>query len=124
MVFSSAVFLMLFLPITFILNYFVRKEYSNILLLIASLIFYAWGEPVLILLMIFSIIFNWLIGRFIGELEGNKKRIALIIGVLCDIGIIGYYKYSAFLVSIINGIAKRELLTVLIISRQGIRIGT
>ena len=112
MVFSSAVFLMLFLPITFILNYFVRKEYSNILLLIASLIFYAWGEPTLILLMIFSIVFNWFIGRLIDKLKGDKKRIALIIGVICDIGILGYYKYSSFLVSIINGIVKRELFTV------------
>lgn len=52
MVFSSAFFLLLFLPVVFILNFFCKKEYSNVLLLIASLIFYAWGEPYLVLLMI------------------------------------------------------------------------
>ena len=55
MVFSSAFFLLLFLPVVFILNFFCKKEYSNVLLLIASLIFYAWGEPYLVLLMIVSI---------------------------------------------------------------------
>ncbi len=63
MVFSSSIFL----PIVFILNYFVKKEYSNILLLIASLIFYAWGEPYLIFLMIVSIVFNWSVGKVIGR---------------------------------------------------------
>lgn len=112
MVFSSAVFLWLFLPVVFILNYFVKKEYSNGLLLIASLIFYAWGEPVLVLLMMVSILVNWIVGLIIGKTDrGAIRKTALIIGVLCDLGILGYYKYAGFIVSIINGVFRREILT-------------
>lgn len=113
MVFSSAIFLLMFLPIVFILNYFVKKEYSNSLLLLASLIFYAWGEPILILLMMASIVVNWIVGLIIGntEMGGAGQKIALIIGVICDLGILGYYKYAGFFVSIINGIFHREILS-------------
>lgn len=71
MVFSSAIFLLMFLPIVFILNYFIKSEYSNALLLLASLIFYAWGEPVMVLLMIVSILVNWIIGLIIEKSEGG-----------------------------------------------------
>lgn len=96
MVFSSAIFLLMFLPIVFILNYFCKKEYSNILLLIASLIFYAWGEPYLVLLMMFSVIINWAIGKAIDRYEGNTKKMYLVIGIVCDLTILGYYKYAGF----------------------------
>lgn len=111
MVFSSAVFLLLFLPIVFMLNFFCKKEYSNVLLLIASLIFYAWGEPYLVLLMIVSIMLNWVIGIAIDKSVGNRK-IFLIVGITCDLLILGYYKYARFLVSTINAIARRELFPV------------
>ena len=112
MVFSSAVFLFLFLPIVFIANFLIKAEYSNGLLLTASLIFYAWGEPYLVLLMIISIVINWEIGRIIGKSRGAKKKIALTVGVVCDLGILGYYKYAGFLVSILNGITKKEIFPV------------
>ena len=111
MVFSSAFFLLLFLPVVFILNFFCKKEYSNVLLLIASLIFYAWGEPYLVLLMIVSIMLNWAIGIAIDKSMGNRK-LFLIVGIICDLLILGYYKYAGFLVSTINAIAGRELFTV------------
>ena len=65
MLFSSSVFLFLFLPIVLILyfNPIVKNRiYRNIILLVASLFFYAWGEPVFVLLMVASIVVNWLIG--------------------------------------------------------------
>ena len=65
MLFSSSVFLFLFLPIVLILyfNPIVKNRiYRNIILLVASLFFYAWGEPVFVLLMVGSIVVNWLIG--------------------------------------------------------------
>lgn len=111
MVFSSAVFLLLFLPSVFILNFFCKKEYSNFILLFASLIFYAWGEPKLVLLMIISIVINWIIGRIIDKSEGERKKIALFVGVLCNLLILGYYKYFDFLISIINKIASKEILS-------------
>lgn len=110
MVFSSAIFLLLYLPVVFSLNYLIQPKYSNIFLLIASLIFYAWGEPYMVVLMVISIIINWLIGRIIGKSSGRKRKFALMVGVICDLGILGYYKYAGFMTSIVNGIAKRELL--------------
>lgn len=71
MVFSSAIFLLMFLPIVFILNYFIKKEYSNSLLLLASLFFYAWGEPILVLLMMASILVNWIVGLMIERTVGG-----------------------------------------------------
>ena len=77
MVFSSSIFLLLFLPVVFVLNFICRKELSNILLLIASLIFYAWGEPYLVFLMIVSIILNWAIGNAIDRTEGTRRKFFL-----------------------------------------------
>ena len=68
MVFSSLTFLFLFLPLVLLLYYILPGiRAKNILLLVASLLFYAWGEPVYILLMILSVLVNWLAGRWIGS---------------------------------------------------------
>lgn len=113
MVFSSAIFLLLFLPIVFVFNFICKKEFSNILLLIASLIFYAWGEPYLVLLMIVSIILNWIIGKAIDRTDGRQtKKIILATGVIIDLLLLGYYKYAGFLVSTISFIVGKELLPV------------
>lgn len=82
MVFSSAVFLLLFLPVVFIFNWFVKKEFSNYFLLLASLFFYAWGEPHLVILMMVSIVINWIVGRLIEEQPGggNPEKDHLILG--------------------------------------------
>ena len=70
MVFSSMVFLWIFLPVVFVLGAIIRKpKYQNIILLIASLIFYAWGEPRYIFLLLFSIAMNYTFGLLIGEGE-------------------------------------------------------
>lgn len=103
MVFSSLTFLFVFLPIVLILYYLCRDiTWKNIILLIASLIFYAWGEPVYILLMIISIFFNYLIGQDI-ERSTNKKP-ALVLGIVVNLLILGYFKYSGLLIDTINSI--------------------
>ena len=112
MVFSSAIFLLVFLPITYILNFIVKKEYSNYLLLFASLIFYAWEEPVLVLLMIFSIVFNWIIGRIINNTTGKIKTLALTGGIVCNLGLLGYYKYSLFFLTLINHLLGENLFSI------------
>lgn len=84
----------------------------NLLLRFTSLIFYAWGEPYLVLLMIVSIILNWAIGIAISKNDGRRKKIFLISGVACDLLFLGYYKYAGFLVSTINTVAGKELLPV------------
>ena len=75
MVFSSAVFLFAFLPIVFILHTAIRNTTArNILLIVASLLFYAWGEPAYILLLLLSILVNFVLGRFVW---GRKPVLAL-----------------------------------------------
>lgn len=111
MVFSSSIFLWLFLPIVFWVNYFLKPQYSNIFLLFASLVFYAWGEPYFVLLMIVSIIVNWVIGKGIARFEA-QKHILLAAGIIFNLGVLGYYKYAGFGVEILNFLFGREICAV------------
>ena len=102
MVFSSLVFLWLFLPIVLILYYISQDKYRNLLLLLASLFFYAWGEPVYILVMLVSILVNYVCGLAIGETV--KSKTALVIGVIINLGLLGVFKYSGFVIENINAL--------------------
>ena len=113
MVFSSIVFLFLFLPIVLIIYYLIPKiKYKNIFLLIASLLFYAYGEPKFVLIMMFSIIINYLLGFII---EYSKKysliirRLSLLLVVIVNVGLLFYYKYYDFFIENLNGIFGLEL---------------
>ena len=112
MVFSSIVFLFTFLPITLALYFVIPvRRIRNIVLLIASLVFYAWGEPVYIFLMIFSIVFNYFLGRDIDFNSDNpraKKR-SLILAVVINLLILGFFKYYGFAVESLNAILPFEI---------------
>ncbi len=99
MVFSSTVFLCVFLPVT-LLIYFILpgKQSKNITLLIFSLIFYAWGEPIYIVLMIFSVMCNYLFGLLIhrAHMQGKKARVLLVAAVVINLGLLFYFKYFGF----------------------------
>ncbi len=110
MIFSSAVFLFLFLPIVFIGNLLIGKKYSNYFLLLASLIFYAWGSPYLWPPLIISILLNWAIGLAVSKSQGMKRKAFLVLGIVCDLGMLGYYKYAGFFAGIINSLMGKELL--------------
>lgn len=112
MVFSSAIFLLMFLPVVYISNYLVQRKHknSNALLLIASLIFYAWGEPYLVLLMMISIVINWVLGKFISRSKGREKKLALVVGVIFNIVLLGYCKYSDFIVPLFNSIVQHDII--------------
>lgn len=109
MIFSSIFFLCIFLPVTLILYYIVPWKFKNFVLLICSLIFYAWGEPVYVLLMMFSIVFNYLAGLQLEGLaslkhsEGRRRRI-FIFTVAVDIAILCFFKYYGFALSNINSL--------------------
>lgn len=106
MVFSSIVFLFTFLPITLILYYISPRKMKNIVLLLISLIFYAWGEPVYVFLMMFTTLFDYLIGLLINKYRRNKiksKRI-FIFAVLVNLGILGFFKYYGFVIENINSV--------------------
>ncbi len=107
MLFPSEVFLFIFLPVVLAVYYiFLRKtkELKNIFLLVASLFFYAWGEPIFVFLMIGTILINWLYGLAVHYLEGKKKqlKVVLIMMVFTNIGILGWFKYSVFAMLQIN----------------------
>lgn len=98
MVFSSLMFMFVFLPIVLLIYFALPKKFRNFFLLIADLFFYGWGEPILVLLMIFSIVINWIAGLLIGKTESQKiKKLILILSVIIDLGMLGYFKYAGFI---------------------------
>ena len=98
------VFLWIFLPIVFVASLVIRKpRYQNILLLIASLIFYAWGEPRYILLLLFSILMNWIFGLLIDAFR-DKGKLFLILAAAGNLGLLGYFKYADFFINTLNHI--------------------
>lgn len=101
MVFSSISFLFFFMPIFFIIYYITPKKFKNLVLLIFSLIFYAWGEPIYVFLMIISSLINYVSAKIIYK---NNKKIYLIITCIINILILGFFKYSNFLIDVINDI--------------------
>lgn len=101
MIFSSIPFLFFFFPIFLILYYSVPSKYKNIILLAFSLIFYAWGEPIYILLMILSSVINYYYGLNIYNKPKEKKKY-LVISIIINLLILGFFKYANFLIGIIN----------------------
>lgn len=113
MVFSSLTFLFLFFPIVIGVYYLCPRALRNLWLLAASLLFYAWGEPVYIRLMVASILFNYLCGLGVAALQKcEKKGIAKALLILCvvgNIGALGVFKYADLLIGTVNGIAGSHL---------------
>ena len=106
MLFSSITFLFLFLPIVLAVYYLVPHKAKNIVLLIASLFFYAWGEPVYVILMMLSIAFNYFCGRDIQAHEDDPRRakIAVVTALVGNLLILGFFKYFGFLMETINAV--------------------
>ena len=102
MVFSSLLFLFRFLPAVLLLYYIVPRPLRNLVLLLVSLVFYAWGEPIYILLMLASILISYLGGFFVDLFldRGFEKaaKASLIVSVAAGLGLLGYFKYAGFLV--------------------------
>jgi alginate O-acetyltransferase complex protein AlgI len=106
MVFSSTEFLFIFLPVVFLLYYSLPRKTHNVLLLSASLIFYAWGEPVFIGVMVLSILVNYGLALGIGPIGQNpqhRKRF-LVLMVIFNVGALFMFKYSIFAVENLNAL--------------------
>lgn len=104
MVFSSLVFLFAYLPITLLAYYLVPRQGRNIFLFIVNLVFYGWGEPKLVLLMVFNIFFNyiggWLVDKY--RADAKKKKLFLILTCVLDIGILAVFKYTGMITETLN----------------------
>jgi len=101
MVFSSLIFLFCFLPI-FLVCYFIPKnrKVRNIVLLLFSLAFYGYGEPIYLIFMILSIIVNFILAKFMDK--SNNRKIWLVLAVVFDLGLLFFFKYSNFFINNIN----------------------
>ena len=101
MVFSSLTFLLAFLPAVLLVYYLVPRPARNYVLLVFSLIFYAWGEPVYVFLMLGSIAGNYLLALWIGHSrqKGKEKsaKLGIILTVVFNIGLLGFFKYADFI---------------------------
>ena len=112
MVFSSSIFLFAFLPL-FLAGYFIlpKRGLKNFWLLVASLFFYAWGEPVYVLLMIASICANWLFGIALGAVKNDRARVAILVAaVVFNVLVIGFFKYEGFLARTVNRLVGAALI--------------
>ena len=105
MLFSSITFLFVFLPVTLAVYYLAPVQMRNLVMLAASLFFYAWGEPVYIILMLLSILMNYYCGL---DIDGKRNspqlaRRSLIFGVAANVLVLGFFKYYGLIMETVNG---------------------
>lgn len=96
MVFSSMVFLWIFLPAVLALTFLCPKKWTNLLLVLSSLLFYAWGEPRYIFLMLLSVAVNYVSGLAV-ERYSDRKKLCLFLCIAVNLLILGYFKYFNFI---------------------------
>lgn len=105
MVFSSLTFLLMFLPAVLIVYFAVPRRGKNAVLFIFSLLFYAWGEPIYVCLMIFSTVLDYSCGRLVEKYRGtSKQKIGLIISICVNLGLLFFFKYTDFFIGTVNGV--------------------
>ena len=108
MVFSSTVFLLIFLPVVAGIYFLCPRKARNTVLLLFSLLFYGWGEPKYILIMLFSTVFDYTNARLIGHFQdtGRNKaaKAVLIVDVVGNLGILGFFKYTDFAIDNLNSL--------------------
>ena len=110
MVFSSIPFLYYFLPAVLMVYFLVPWKLKNAVLLLSSLFFYGWGEPRLLMLMVFTIVLFYGCGRAIGKAESPKaKRFWLVLSVVISIGLLGLFKYADFFIGSFNAVTGLSL---------------
>uniref|UniRef100_UPI003FCCD60B MBOAT family O-acyltransferase n=1 Tax=Vallitalea guaymasensis TaxID=1185412 RepID=UPI003FCCD60B len=113
MIFSTPIFIFLFLPCILAVYYISPSKLKNTSLFLASLVFYAWGEPVYVSIMLFSTVFDYINGlsieKFKSQKKHNKAKLVLIISIVGNLAILFFFKYSNFLISNINQLASLDL---------------
>ena len=104
MVFSSLSYLLLFMPLVILLYFIVPKKARNFILFVVSLIFYAWGEPIYVVLMIFSTLVDYSHGLLLEKWEDKPalRRAVLISSCVINLGLLCFFKYAGFAVQSVN----------------------
>ena len=106
MVFSKPIFLFGFLPIVLLLYYIAPRKFKNFVLLFMSLIFYAWGEPKLLLLMVFTIFVDYTAGLLINKYSNKPvtSKIIFVATLVINLALLGIFKYANFVIDSINSV--------------------
>lgn len=106
MVFSSLTFLYLYLPVVLLIYYLVPKQTRNFVLFVSGFLFYAWGEPVYIFLMTFTVLLDYTCGRVMSRLGDNDKARfrVLLVSIIINLSILMVFKYNSFVVQNINAL--------------------
>ena len=106
MLFSSLEFLYLYLPLTLLLYFVTPVRYRNAVLLSSSLVFYGWGEPRYLALMVFTIAVDYAAGLLIGRARGRvrRQRVLLAVTVVINLGLLAFFKYADFILDNLRAI--------------------
>lgn len=106
MVFSELCFLYFFMPVVILLHFFSGPKLRNWIVLLSGLLFYAWGEPFYVVLMLLSTAIDYTAGRFMAKYDDDnkKRRICLIVSVCMNVGLLAVFKYSDFFFDSINSL--------------------
>ncbi|WP_136808767.1 MBOAT family O-acyltransferase [Desulfosediminicola flagellatus] len=124
MVFSSITFLFFFLPLTLLIYVIAGRKFRNIILLFASLLFYSWGEGIYLLVMLVSILLNYLCGiSIIRKGSDSPSRFVLASGIVANIGILAFFKYANFIVDNLNSLFDALSLPVVLLDPVHLPIG-
>ena len=124
MVFASPIFLFLFLPVTLAAYFAVPRTWRNGVLLVASLVFYAWGEAPYLALVIGSVLFNYAIGGAIGRAQDPRvRRRWLAAGVAGNLAVLAVFKYANFAVGNVNALAPILAITPLAVASIPLPLG-
>ena len=113
MVFSSLLFIFYFLPIVLVLYFAVKRKYRNFILLLASLVFYSWGEPRYVWIMLFSTVLDYTCGLEIDRAQknedGRKAKLFLLLSIVANLSLLIFFKYSNFIILNLNSLMNLNL---------------
>src|ERR1043165_2415846 len=105
MVFSSSIFLVYFFPLFLLLYYISAPQYKNFILLFFSVLFYSWGAPKFIFVIISTTLLDFFLVQFMGKTDVRwKRRFFLILSVSVNVGLLFYFKYSNFFIENLNSV--------------------
>ena len=105
MVFSSILFMFIYLPVVLFLYYISPVKWRNPILFVANMIFYGWGEPVYIILMLVSLTINYINGILIGKwrhVDDKKAKTVLVVNVVLNLALLGFFKYYNLFAETLN----------------------
>ena len=112
MVFSSLGFIYVFLPVVLILYFISPMKIKNLIIFVSGILFYAWGEPICVLIMLLSTVIDYTAGIFMHKFDDDQKKrtICLIVSVVMNVGLLAVFKYSDFIIDSTNAIFSLEII--------------